>query len=368
MLETEDIRSENRALRRQLQAVISHARHNEQILRRQQELELRIIGVGGLKELLGEVLSAYRRSSELDAVTLALVDPEYEIHRMLQDMGDHPAEIPGLLFFEDNCDLARLFGTRVVPLLGTYHAECHRFLFPGQGEALQSVAVLPLVRRQELIGTLNLGSFDKGRFVSGMGTDFIERMGGIVAISLENVVNGERLKRFGLTDALTGVHNRRYFEQRLYDEVARVKRHGQGLSCLFLDIDHFKRINDGFGHQAGDVALREVAERVRGCLRSCDVLVRYGGEEFAVLLVETPEDGALVTAERIRAAIAGRDFRLPDGTDLPITLSVGVATLRDYNPAQSIETVARQLVDCADQGVYRAKEAGRNRVALFPLG
>lgn len=341
MLETQDIRSENRELRRQLQALISHARQNEQILRRQQELELRIIGVGGLKDLLNEVLASYRRSSELDAVTLSLVDPEYEIHRMLQDMGSNPAEIPDLLFFEDNCDLAQLFGTQLLPLVGPYHSERHQFLFPSLGDAVQSVAILPLVRRQELIGTLNLGSFDKGRFVSGMATDFIERMGGIVAISLENVVNGERLKHFGLTDALTGVYNRRYFEQRLYDEVVRVKRHSQGLSCLFLDIDHFKRINDTFGHQAGDVALREVAERIRRCLRSCDVLVRYGGEEFAVLLVETSEEGAKISAERIRTGVAGKSFQLPDGTELPITLSVGVATLRDYDSSLAVENIAR---------------------------
>lgn len=366
MLETEDIRTENRELRRQLQALISHARNNEQILRRQQELELRIIGVGGLKELLDEVLVAYRRSSELDVVTLSLVDPEYEIHRMLQDMGSNPADMPDLLFFEDNCDLAQLFGTQLTPLLGSFHAERHRFLFPG-GSAVESVAILPLVRRQELIGTLNLGSFDRGRFVSGMATDFIERMGGIVAISLENVVNGERLKHFGLTDALTGVHNRRYFEQRLYDEVARVKRHGQGLSCLFMDIDFFKRINDTFGHQAGDVALREVAARIRACLRSCDVLVRYGGEEFAALLVETGEEGALTSAERIRTGVGGRVFGLPDGTELPITLSVGVATLREYDSSIDIESVARHLVERADQGVYRAKQAGRNRVAVSSL-
>lgn len=365
MIETDDIQTENRELRRQLQALISHARHNEQILRRQQEMELRVIGVGGLRELLNEVLVAYRRSAELDAVSLSLVDPEYEIHRMLQDMGSNPAEISDLLFFEDNCDLAQLFGTQLFPLLGPYLGERHQFLFPSQGDAVQSLAILPLVRRQELIGTLNLGSFDKGRFVAGMATDFIERMGGIVAISLENVVNGERLKHFGLTDALTGVYNRRYFEQRLYDEVARVKRHNQGLSCLFLDIDHFKRINDTFGHQAGDVALREVAARIRSCLRSCDVLVRYGGEEFAALLVETTEGGAKTSAERVCAGVAEKPFLLPDGTELPITLSIGVATLRDYDSSLNIEGVARHLVERADQGVYRAKEAGRNRVAVF---
>ncbi len=367
MTESVDLQAENRDLRLQLQALISNARQNEQILRRQQELELRIIGVGGLKELVQEVLVSYRRSTELDAVTLSLVDPEYEVHRMLQGVEINPAELPDLVFFEDNCDLAQLFGTQLAAQLGPFNPDRHAFLFPGLDSAVRSVAILPLVRRQELIGTLNLGSFDKGRFVRGMATDFIERMGGIVAISLENVLNSERLKHFGLTDALTGVHNRRYFEQRLYDEVARVQRYGEGLSCLFLDIDHFKKINDTHGHQAGDLALQQVAQRIRGQLRSCDVLVRYGGEEFAALLTDTPEAGARATAERIRAAIAAQPFPLPDGSSIPITLSVGVATQGHYASSLSIEGVARALVERADQGVYRAKEAGRNRVAVVSL-
>jgi diguanylate cyclase (GGDEF)-like protein len=351
---------ENRELRLQLQALLANARQNEQILRRQQEQELCLLGVGSLGELLRQLLEGYRRAGELDAVTLAVVDPEYEILHMLSDAQDAAPTWPGLLLMEDNCELAQLFGTALAPRLGAFDEARHGLLFPGR--AMASVALLPLVRRQQLIGAIGLGSLSRGRFVAGMGTDFIHRMGGIVAISLENVLNGERLRRFGLTDALTGVHNRRYFEQRLLDEVERVRRHHEALSCLFLDVDHFKRINDSYGHQAGDLVLREVARRIRAEVRSCDVVVRYGGEEFAVLLVRTEGKEALPTAERIRQAMCAQPFEIAGHGEERVSVSVGVAAVHGHTLSGPTENVARLLVERADQAVYRAKGAGRNRV------
>jgi diguanylate cyclase (GGDEF)-like protein len=184
----------------------------------------------------------------------------------------------------------------------------------------------------------------------------------IVGICLENVTNSERLKHIGLTDPLTGVHNRRYFDQRLQEEVSRAQRQGYPLSCLFLDVDHFKRVNDQYGHQTGDCVLREVAWRIKNQLRSIDVLGRYGGEEFAVLLVQTDMGSALTIAERIRHSIAEQLFKGEGEGTLAATLSVGVATLRDCNRGQNAETLAQQLVAQADQALYRAKQGGRNCV------
>ncbi|MDD5330297.1 MAG: DUF484 family protein [Sulfuricella sp.] len=352
--------TDNRELRHQLESLLAQARQNEQVLCRFQEAELRMLGIGGLKELLHYVLLELKGSFELDMVTLALIDPEYEVRRMLIDLGI-AADFPGLIFLDSPAKFLRLCGSSLMPVLGQYNAASRAPFFPS-GSTPASIAVLPMVRQKKLIGSLNLGSANDQRFAPGMATDFIARLAMIAGVCLENVTNSERLKHLGLTDPLTGVHNRRYFEQRLQEEVGRAQRQGYPLSCLFLDIDHFKRINDEHGHQTGDCVLREVAWRIKGQLRSIDVLGRYGGEEFAVLLIQTDSDSAFNVAERIRLGIAEQRFKSEENAAVAATISVGVATLRDGSRAHSIEALAQQLVAQADQALYRAKHGGRNRV------
>ncbi|HCA27002.1 MAG TPA: diguanylate cyclase [Betaproteobacteria bacterium] len=356
-----ELLNENKELRRRLQALMTHARNNEHIMYRQQVLELRIIGVSGLRELLHEVLCYYKKAADLDNVTLVLVDPEYEIQRMLSHLDVVPGTFPGLCFLENDASFYPLFDGGFQPVLGLYRPETHGGLFAAP-VGLHSVALLPLVRNQQLIGALSLGSISKGRFISGMATDFIARLGAIVAICLENVINSERLKHMGLTDPLTGIRNRRYFENRLPEEVARTQRYRHSLACLFLDVDYFKRINDAHGHQNGDIVLREVAGRIQGELRGADCLVRYGGEEFAILLAQVDETEAVATAERIRQVIAEQPFSLENGIDISVTLSVGVSILRDWQEIADLTVAAHRLVEVADQALYRAKAGGRNQV------
>jgi diguanylate cyclase (GGDEF)-like protein len=165
--------------------------------------------------------------------------------------------------------------------------------------------VIPLRRQQKLIGFLNLGSQHAERFQRSMATDFIERLGSVIAIALENVLNNEKLVYIGLTDPLTKISNRRYVEQRMLEEINRARRQQYSIACMFLDIDFFKRINDQFGHQGGDDVLCEVAARIKAELRLSDTLGRFGGEEFVALLINTRLEDALQVAERIRRSIAG---------------------------------------------------------------
>lgn len=347
-------------LRSRLRTLLRQARANEEILRRNQALELRLIGSEGLLELLDNVLEGYRQASRLDLVGLALADPEFETRRMLAGLGADEAGLRGLVFVEDPAVLESALGSARAPWLGPYSAARHGLLFAA--EAPSSVALVPLVRHARLIGALALGSHQRRRFEPGLGTDFLERIAAIVAICIENVMNAERLKQMGLTDPLTGVHNRRYLEQRLLEEVGRALRGGFALSCLFLDADHFKRINDTHGHLVGDWVLREIAQRIKSQLRLSDALARYGGEEFAALLVQTDESAAQGIAERIRRAVGETPFRMVDGTGLAVTVSVGVASIDETAAAQTPEAAARLLLDGADRAVYRAKEAGRNCV------
>lgn len=160
-----------------------------------------------------------------------------------------------------------------------------------------------------------------------------------------------------VTDALTGLNNRHYLDSQLQSLTARSIRRGRPLSLLITDIDHFKAVNDTWGHDAGDEVLREFARRLRSAVRGADVACRYGGEEFIVVMPDTPPSVAAQVAERLREAIATAPFRLQAaGKDIAITTSVGLSTLQ--HPADSAEAMIRR----ADQALYQAKHAGRNRV------
>ncbi len=159
-----------------------------------------------------------------------------------------------------------------------------------------------------------------------------------------------------ITDQLTGLFNRRHMMNQLGQFVKRVQFGGQGLSVFIADIDYFKQVNDTYGHEAGDQVLKEFAQRIRQNVRPGDVPCRQGGEEFAVIMPETPGDMAGTIAERLRRNIASAPFRLPNGTSINVTVSVGVATARS-----SGETVDN-LLKRADDGLYQAKQQGRNQV------
>jgi diguanylate cyclase (GGDEF)-like protein len=181
------------------------------------------------------------------------------------------------------------------------------------------------------------------------------------------VISNEMLKYIGLTDALTGVYNRRYMDRRLAEEIARARRQSYAISCMYIDVDHFKQVNDTHGHQAGDDVLREVASRIKAELRMSDALGRFGGDEFVVLLIDADLESAGIVAQRIRASVADQAFLLAEGQGLAVTVSIGVAALPDVGRELPIEEVAQQLVAQADAALYEAKQQGRNRVVAAAL-
>ncbi|HZO36435.1 MAG TPA: diguanylate cyclase [Solirubrobacteraceae bacterium] len=158
-------------------------------------------------------------------------------------------------------------------------------------------------------------------------------------------------------DGLTGLFNRRELDARADEAAALAMRHGRALSCLLLDIDHFKSINDTHGHAAGDTVLREVAERIRGSVRISDIVGRYGGEEFVVLLPETASDQGVTAANKLREVLAASPIDV-ETASIPVRASIGVATWDD-----TMRTAA-DLYAAADGALYRAKELGRDRTEL----
>jgi two-component system, cell cycle response regulator len=360
-----DLRAENQALQARIAALLQQAEHNHAMLGRHQAFDLELIAAGSFIELLDSIFHTLPIVSDLDAVTLSLLDEGDDILTVMERLGADLSAVPELLLVHAREQLPAAPGAAPKPRLGRFDAARHGAAFPAAPE-LASVALVPLLRRQRLIGCLNLGSRDPGRFTPALGTDFIEHMGSIIAICLENVISNEMLKYIGLTDALTGVYNRRYVDRRLLEEIARARRQEYAIGCAYIDIDHFKRINDTLGHQGGDEVLRELARRMRGELRLSDTLARFGGEEFVALLVDADLASAAAAAERIRAVVAGTPFVLADGRSLAVSVSLGVAEFDGAGAAVDDELAARQLLGRADAALYQAKAGGRNRVVSFP--
>jgi diguanylate cyclase (GGDEF)-like protein len=169
----------------------------------------------------------------------------------------------------------------------------------------------------------------------------------------------EKLREQAMRDNLTGLYNRHYVEEWFGLELRRAQRHGRPIAAIMLDVDHFKRFNDNFGHEAGDLALREVAGALRRSTRGSDVASRYGGEEFLVLLPECPFDAALRKAEQLREEVAKLELRYDDRPLGPVTVSLGVAAFPDHAKESS------ELLRRADEALYLAKQTGRNRVVAY---
>ncbi|NIR29907.1 MAG: sensor domain-containing diguanylate cyclase [Gammaproteobacteria bacterium] len=362
---TTDLRAENRLLRERLQVFADEAAKNEAILRNFQALELDLLAAESLAELLYQLVEGVARALRLEEVSVTLFDPEHELRHLLVHGGVHPDELRGVFLVDDLIALNPLYAGLRKPWLGPYLGADHSPLF-GDGARLRSVAILPLLRVCSLIGSLNFGSADGARYTRHHATDFLHHLAVIAAVCLENMANRERLVLSGFTDILTGWHNRRYLERRLPEEIARARRHGQPLSGLLLDVDHFKRINDAYGHGAGDRVLREFARRVSNTLRATDVTVRYGGEEFAVLLPQTALADAVELAERIRDTVADAPFAIGAERRVDVTVSIGGAEVCPGHEHASDARLGQALLDAADAALYEAKSEGRNRAAYAP--
>jgi two-component system, cell cycle response regulator len=165
----------------------------------------------------------------------------------------------------------------------------------------------------------------------------------------------DQLYQFSIRDGLTGLYNRKSFDDKLESEFSRCKRYGHHMSLVMIDIDHFKPVNDTYGHLAGDAVLTNLAKLFGRYFRSVDFIARYGGEEFVIILPETPVSGAVLTCERIRMAVANNEVHVNQHT-LRVTISIGIA---EYNSDMSS---AVALLDAADKKLYEAKNNGRNRV------
>jgi diguanylate cyclase (GGDEF)-like protein len=362
-MKARDLESEVRELRAKIATLIDEASANERLLKRSQERELDLLKTENLPQVFDAICKGLRSSYGLDAVTLVLLDPQHEIRHLLIADRLRIEDFSDVIFADSVVELAPQFASFHKPWLGPYMGCDHQLLFKG-AEGLRTVALIPLRRHDRLQGSLNFGSSAEKRFSRHLATDFLAQLGVIATFAIENAINRARLVRSGLTDFLTGWHNRRYLNARLKEELSRSQRQGTNLTCLVIDLDHFKQINDKHGHLAGDVALREAAQRVDMHIRGSDAAARFGGDEFVVLAPGIASEQAAALAERIRDAVCGTPMEVAAGTKLTLTVSIGVAETLLSRDDTDLKAAAERLLSDADAALYRAKQRGRNRVEL----
>lgn len=221
-----------------------------------------------------------------------------------------------------------------------------------EGFDVRSIMAEPLWSSGEVIGVLSVTSSNTGAF-----TDDDQLMLRLLANCSAPPIERGRLRRLAMVDDTTMAFNHRYLVPRIIEEMARASRSGGELSLLYMDLDHFKSVNDRFGHAVGDVVLRMFADRVRKAVRKVDILVRRGGEEFVLVMPQTGSAQALATAHRIQQVLAGEEIETGGGLRLAQTVSVGVAT---WDQRESPDVLERR----ADEAMYEAKRRGRNRVVV----
>jgi diguanylate cyclase (GGDEF)-like protein len=229
----------------------------------------------------------------------------------------------------------------------------------GSDSAVGTVVAFPLVCRAHTIGALIGLDPEPSQAAPVFSSSLLLTLRTLLepgAIALDNAMALQKAEALSVTDDLTGLYNARYLHQVLRREAKRASRSGRPLSMLFLDLDGFKRVNDTHGHLAGSKALSEAAGVIRACARETDIVARFGGDEFSLVLPDTGREGAAAVAERIRDRIRTFRFLADDGFNMRLTASIGVATLPD------VAASAEELLRAADQAMYRVKAAGKDGI------
>ncbi|HKS72317.1 MAG TPA: sensor domain-containing diguanylate cyclase [Terriglobales bacterium] len=305
-----------------------------------------------LKELLSKVCLLIQHAFQISHVSVLLKEEEEVVLRA--HYGDLTAVVHEGQRLSATCGLwgKALAESRTVNETCVQELSDYVMLY----RETRSRLGIPLVAFGQTLGVLVLDSARDGAF-NDPDVQALESVADICATAIQNAHYVDRVKQLAYLDGLTGIFNRRYFEMRILEEIERARRFNAGMAVIMVDIDQFKRLNDEFGHLLGDEVLRQVSSLFYQQLRKIDVVCRYGGEEFAILLSQTDRHHAVGVAEKLRKLVAEWPF---PGVPQPVSISGGVASFPDHG------TTRDELVKAADAGLYAAKQAGRNCIRLAP--
>jgi diguanylate cyclase (GGDEF)-like protein len=302
-----------------------------------------------LEDLLARVCSVIRQAFQVPHVSLFLRDEGALVLRAHDGMLT-PCIALDTRFSANEQPWSQILTTNGTAIENDLRSTPETFKLFAEAASRMSI---PLISFGQTLGVLTLHSSQPNAFRDDE-LHSLESVADICASSIQNAHYLERVKQLAYLDGLTGIFNRRFFELRINEEIERARRHELNLAVVMADIDQFKKLNDEFGHLLGDEVLRQVSSLFHQQLRKMDVVCRYGGEEFAILLTQTNAQHALGVAEKLRRLVESWQF---PGVPRTVTISAGVAAFPEHG------TTRDELVRAADTALYVAKQVGRNRVS-----
>jgi diguanylate cyclase (GGDEF)-like protein len=325
-----------------------------------------------LDAILNHVVTALGEAVESDIIGLTLIDRETNTSILMRTGIERRVEIEKRVIPNQNTLVGLVSESKKYFYSDDLSArEKYRTVFGKEIDfawgmnKIKSIFIYPLKEAKMLINQEDentIGCIIIGRKGGEVFTkeerDLIEIMSKEAANSISNSLTYLSAKELSIRDGLTGLYNHRYFQERLVHEIGRADRFPENLSLVLIDVDNFKHLNDTYGHKAGDLILVSLAQLISGSLRRIDIVARYGGDEFAVLLLHTNEKGAKVLGEKIKRKVEQSQLKF-EGRELCVTVSLGIATSTENQPSMDA------LIEKADRALFEAKRLGKNRTLHY---
>jgi len=349
-------------------------RLNESLLEKNKELRRNIYNLHSLFEISMELNSILQLKRLVNSILLTLIGqfscksalflyadkPQIDYLETLNSKGFYEQEVAGLHIQKSDPLIRYLYSSYRPEAIRQLLQKVNHSKALAQLETLGMELITPIVIQNKVEGLVGLGPRVKSMEYEQRDLEHISILSNIISIAVSNASLYQEVEQLSYTDGMTELHNYRYFELRLKEEVVRHKRTNEGLSLLILDVDNFKNFNDTMGHPAGDEVLRKLSHVLKETVRENDIVARYGGEEFAVILPAVPKNGAFILAERLRENIEKTYFEHEEVQPLgKVTVSIGGASM----PEDASDY--KNLINRADSALYTAKEQGRNQVRLY---
>lgn len=331
-----------------LSAIIERLKQNEAISRKFHEIETRILTILDFTDLFEVLLTQIREKFKVPYAWLSMIEKS-EVSTLIHSL-ESSDMLKERLNIIDRESFFRLVGSGMQPLLADKDLKPYYKLLPKDYKYfIKSIAIAPISLDGEIIGSLNQADFSSRRFQPGIDTSCLEQLAVKVSLCLSNVTAHEKIRFMAYHDPLTKLLNRRVMESILKREMNRSRRYGSTLSVVFVDLDDFKKVNDRYGHDQGDALLQHVAEKLLDMSRDADVVARFAGDEFVLILPETPAESAEILMKRVKAHLNTHPLEL-EGQCIPAAISFGVASTEDPQA-----NTASRILKCADEKLYRAK-------------
>jgi diguanylate cyclase (GGDEF)-like protein len=335
---------------RDFETISEILRYNEEIARKFFEIEKKILSILNYTDLFEVLLTEIRKKFRVPYVWISVIEKS-EVSKFIQSLESSELLRDRMNVIDKN-SFKELVGEHTTPLLVNEDLKAYFILLPKSRKYfIKSLAIAPITLDGEIIGSLNQADISRVRFQPGIDTSLLERLAVKVSLCLSNVTAHEKLQYLAYHDPLTGLLNRRVMEAVLKREFNRARRYGGSLSIVFLDLDNFKQVNDYYGHDSGDELLKYVGSHLLGLSRDTDVVARFAGDEFVIILPETKKASAINLTNRIQAYFSEHPFQQREES-LPLSISFGVASTDEGSVKDP-----RGLLKIADKRLYSAKKA-----------